>query len=90
MTTSKTTRLVRTGRLHIRTYVFDEWQEPPADYVVYKHVYAVPVWHIDMIEVAYWELFTKQGYPLGRVTTLRYLEEAHDDLHRKRSSNKRI
>jgi len=46
--------------------------------VVYNNVYAIPVYNIDMEKVAYWFIYTREeGYPLGKVTTLKYLEEAN-------------
>ena len=44
--------------------------------VKYKHVYAIPVWNINMEEVAYWDQWTYEGYWLGRVKHLGYLEDA--------------
>jgi len=80
MTISRTTRLVRTGRLHIEVKheVHSGITEAPADAVVYNNVYAIPVYNIDMEKVAYWFIYTREeGYPLGKVTTLKYLEEAN-------------
>jgi hypothetical protein len=55
----------------------DGIEEAQPEVVVFKNVYAIPVWHIDMNYVAYYDLFTKQkGYYLGSVKTLRYLLDA--------------
>jgi len=45
--------------------------------IKFKHVYAIPVWDIDMNYISYYMLFTRhKGYPLGRVRDLRYLLDA--------------
>jgi hypothetical protein len=44
----------------------------------YNKVYCVPVWTVDMDKIAYYYLFTNEGYWLGRITTLRYLESASE------------
>ena len=65
MTTSKITQSELTGRSLINH----------AD-IKFKHIYAIIVWTIDMTEVAYYILFTNEGYPLGKVKHLRYIESA--------------
>lgn len=53
--------------------------------VKYSHVAAVAVWALDFETVAYWLLFTRNGEWLGRVSHLKYIEEA-SEIHRNSSS----
>lgn len=66
----KITRLVPTGQSHTKIKeAFD---------VKYEHVAAIAVWNINCKTVAYWLLYTRSGEWLGRVTHLRYIEEANE------------
>ena len=67
MTKPKTTPSLPTGATHIRK----------AAEVFYKHVCCIPVWNIDQTEIVWYYLYTNEGYWLGRITHLRYLEEAN-------------
>jgi hypothetical protein len=77
MTTSKTTPSEPIGALRIKQ-AFD---------IVFKHVAVVIVWDIDGDKPAFYYQFTKEeAYYLGRVKTLNYLREAHDNVRRKSGS----
>ena len=52
-----------------------EFNEPAE--IFYKHVKCIPVWNIDQTEIVWYYLYTIEGYWLGRITHLRYLEEAN-------------
>lgn len=75
MTTSKTTPLVPIGAL--RT-------DDVTNLVVFKHVYCIIVWRDD--KIAWYDQYTIDGgYYLGKIKTLNYLKEAHDNVRRNRS-----
>lgn len=75
MQNEKTTLLARIGQSPTN-YIWDV--------VVYRHIFCIPVYKIDLSAVAYWMVFTREGYGLGRTTTLRYFEEAYANVQSNR------
>lgn len=80
MTISKTTPLVQIGALHTSDLT---------NVIVFKHVYVIIVWRDN--KIAWYDQYTTQGgYYLGRIKTLKYLKEAHDNVRRNGSNRERL
>lgn len=57
--------------------------------IKYKNVKFIPVWDIAQTKIAFYYLYTKEGYWLGRITHLKYIEEANE-IHRNGCNRERL